>query len=414
VLAACGGDGDSAAALPDPVLSDSAGVVVVTHPAGILTDPDGPAAPFAPDFAEGPALSIGVEEGDAAFQFTSPVGAARLADGTIVVLDRQSRELRFFGDGGRHLRTRGGQGDGPGEFRNPSALHHLEGDTLLVIDLQQQRLHWFGPAGDFVRDASVSSLGLDHRMSSATPDGAGGLLLLGAVPLGGDGSLPPSGRIRADVQLLHLARGQDAPALLGSFPGSETELRITSSGGELTSIEVLTLPWMALLLSAPASSGMWTADGVTHELLLRGAEAGSGSSRALVARVVRFSDPPRPFDAAVRDTIERAELEAAASEAVRDALRERHRNLEVPATVPPVADLFGDREGRIWIAPSVLPFRPLPGGLGRDVGRWLVLDQEGMALGWVSFPERGRPLWASDEGLLRVRFDELEIPYIEW
>jgi hypothetical protein len=147
--------------LPEPVVSDSAGVAIVTLPAGTLSDPDGIRAPFAPDFATGPALTIGVLEGDPAYQFTNPVGAARLNDGTIAVLDRQSRELRFYDADGVHLRTTGGAGDGPGEFRTPASLHHLEGDTLLVLDTQQQRLHWFSPGGDFVRDASGSALGLD-------------------------------------------------------------------------------------------------------------------------------------------------------------------------------------------------------------------------------------------------------------
>jgi hypothetical protein len=355
-----------------------------------------------------------VLEGGAAYQFTNPVGAARLADGTIAVLDRQSRELRFFDADGSHLRTTGGAGDGPGEFRAPVALHHLDGDTLLVFDTQQQRLHWFSPGGGFVRDASVSALGLDGRASGVVPDGSGGLLFLSATQLGGPGGPPTSGRIRGDVRLIHLAAGQEAPRTLDTFPGSESELRIASSGGDITAIEIMNLPWMARLLSAPATVGMWTADGVSSDVILRGAEPGSGSPRSPVTRVVRFSDPPRPFDTAVRDTIERAELDAAADDAARDAIRERHRALEYPATVPPVADLFVDREGRLWIAPTVVPFRALPGGLGRDVRRWFVVEGDGLPVGWVEFPERGRPLWVSDEGMLRVRFDDLDVPYVEW
>jgi hypothetical protein len=82
------------------------------------------------------------------------------------------------------------------------------------------------------------------------PTHHGGLLFLSAMQLGVDGGLPTSGRIRADVELMRLEAGEESPRSLGTFPGSESELRVASSGGDITAIEIMNFPWMARLLTA--------------------------------------------------------------------------------------------------------------------------------------------------------------------
>lgn len=62
------------------------------------------------------------------------VGAERLTDGSVVVLDAGSGLLRWFDADGALRVGVGGLGEGPAEFRSPSALVASGGDTVAVWD----------------------------------------------------------------------------------------------------------------------------------------------------------------------------------------------------------------------------------------------------------------------------------------
>lgn len=426
-LGGCGGGGDAGMAFLEPVVRDSSGVRVVEHPAGVLSgfglgsgsspgsDIDRQLlATFAPDLDRGPALRIGVVEGDEAYQFTNPVAGARLSDGTLVVVDRQTRSIRFFDAQGQHLRSAGGQGGGPGEFQNPTLLHRLAGDTLVVLDTQQQRLHWFGPDGRFVRDAGVgpnaTGEGLAGRAGWAGPAPQGGLFLtLNETMMPGPDLT--SGVIRSDALLVH--RSPDGSSQgLGMVPGAEVEIMANYSQGELTMVEVRSYWFHARQMLVAGGGGVWQADGVRPEVRRFGGAA--STDEALPQLVVRFMDPPRLLTRALRDTVEQAALDAASDDEVRERLRGVHASTPYPEQVPPISDLFGDAEGRLWVAPTRFPIRNLPQGMGRASTHWLVISPDGMPAGWVELPPESRPLWASDAGVLLVRLDELDVPYVEW
>jgi len=66
--------------------------------------------------ADEPVLSIGVRGEDEAHELFGVSGAARLADGSIVVGERWGLRVQRFGPTGEHLWSRGQLGDGPGDF----------------------------------------------------------------------------------------------------------------------------------------------------------------------------------------------------------------------------------------------------------------------------------------------------------
>jgi hypothetical protein len=389
-------------------VADSAGVTVVTYGAGTLSAPEDARtpAPFAPDLQAGPSLSIGTVSGEAAYQFTNPVGAVRLSHGGFAVVDRQSRELRYFDAEGAHLATVGGRGDGPGEFQTPSGLRRLEGDSLFLFDTGQQRAHWLAPGGGTVRDASTAVLGLEQRATELVPLGDDGFLAMGGGAIGGGGRPPTSGRIRPEVSVHHAAPDGTSREV-ARFPGAETDLEVTAASGEIMSVSIMTPPFAARLITAPGTAGFWTSDGVVPEVVLRDAEGP-------MARLLRFSDPPRPFDAGQRQAVETAALEAAPDEATRERWREGFSTRTYPEILPPISDLFTDAEGRLWIAPTEVPIQNLPAGMGRAAQWWFVVEPEGEPVGWVELPPRTRPLWASDAGVLTVRLDALDVPFVEW
>jgi hypothetical protein len=93
---------------------DRAGTVSFRDSAGVTIAENAPAAAQAAALwtIEEPALlTIGVLEGDSAYQFYHVGGAALLTDGRIAILDAGSRELRFFASDGRHEIGRIGEAD---------------------------------------------------------------------------------------------------------------------------------------------------------------------------------------------------------------------------------------------------------------------------------------------------------------
>lgn len=162
------------------------------------------AAPSVPTWhaSERPVLTIGADEGPAAYQFHDIAGARRTEDGTLVVADRGSKGIRVFDAEGRHLRTMGGAGGGPGEFRGLGRIFLLSGDSVAAWDSQESRLTVFAPGGDVARTETLPLPGTAGSVEVILEDGtliarAGVdiMALIGASP--GERRLPVTHLVRA-------------------------------------------------------------------------------------------------------------------------------------------------------------------------------------------------------------------------
>ncbi len=98
-----------------------------------------------------PDVTIGVIAGSEELQLFGVFGAMRLTDGTIVLVDQGSRQIRFYDQSGAFLRAAGRAGEGPGEFRNAFYLWRTGGDTIWVGDYRPWRFNVFTSDGTFVR-----------------------------------------------------------------------------------------------------------------------------------------------------------------------------------------------------------------------------------------------------------------------
>ena len=102
-------------------------------------------------FSEEPVLVIGDDEEDDNQWFSKIRGMGRLSDGSVVVVDRASAEVRIYDASGRHLRSMGQRGEGPGEFTDPYLLWVTAGDTLWVGNTHPRSYTVFTAQGQFVR-----------------------------------------------------------------------------------------------------------------------------------------------------------------------------------------------------------------------------------------------------------------------
>lgn len=147
---------DSAPSPSETTAVDSAGVRLVTWPAG----------PRDTIRVSDEVLTIGAE-GDTLYQFTRVSAVEALSDGRIVVGDGGVNEVRYYGPDGTWQATVGGRGEGPSEIGFLSSAQRWKGDTLVVLDPRNRRFALFSPEPAFARTARWP------EGTSPMPEGAG-------------------------------------------------------------------------------------------------------------------------------------------------------------------------------------------------------------------------------------------------
>jgi hypothetical protein len=187
LLVACGG-GDSTANLAsgpiDPVRSDSAGVVLLSHEAGAFDR--------APRITLDSAVIAEIQGSaeDESADISTIIPTLFLPDGRLVGRDRQRQVIVVFGADGSERQEFGRQGSGPGEYGFLGGMVPTDNGDLLVHDFRNGRLSRFNPA-----------TGPGEEYPLAQPIGAGGsqpvgmvggkILMFGMNFQGGDTPVPP-------------------------------------------------------------------------------------------------------------------------------------------------------------------------------------------------------------------------------
>lgn len=101
-------------------------------------------------------LDLGTADGEEPYLFDRVENAVRLGDGTIVVANAGTQQIRWFDSTGRFVRTVGRKGGGPGEFGVGSRMHLWvtpEG-RLAADDHQARRAHLLDLEGRFLATMS--------------------------------------------------------------------------------------------------------------------------------------------------------------------------------------------------------------------------------------------------------------------
>ena len=134
----------------------------------------GSEAPRDPDLvlANEPLMRIGLIDGPLEYLFGNVTGAMRLEDGSIVVTDEQSYEVRRYDGNGRHLWTSGRQGEGPGEYGGLWLLRGCPGAAITVFDWHLDRITELDLDGRVTDTRALNVVGVNpYGAPACSPDG---------------------------------------------------------------------------------------------------------------------------------------------------------------------------------------------------------------------------------------------------
>jgi hypothetical protein len=364
LLAACG-DADSGPATL--VQRDSAGVRIVENPRP--ADDGGPLWRVAAE----PETEIGVADGGQAYTLSRVVRALQLRDGGVVLADEDSREIRFFDAGGKHVRSVGRRGGGPGEFQSLSGLARFRGDSLAAWDNRAGRLSILAPDGRFARAVTPRELAMYPRFFGAFADGSW-LVSPGFNP-GSMFNSDRAGEHRTTLTLLRMGPEGELLDTLGSFPGLEV---IASRQGIVASNDRVVFGRDFEV--AVGNAHVYGGD--TDRFEVR-----AFSKAGAVERVVRLARAPvRVTDTHVELNAEK-EAEGAKTEfasmspGMRAAMEQAAAaKTEIPhrPTFPAFARILVDDRDNVWVADYPAP--------GATRVQWRIFDPSGVARGFVDVP----------------------------
>lgn len=336
---------DAAPPTTTPTLRDSADVRIAENP----RPPEGSRLGW--EIGPEPTVTIGAADGEDAYLFHQLWKAVTLADGSIVVADGVSNEVRKFDADGVHLTTWGGFGEGPGEFDELRAVARWRGDSIAAWDHFPHRgVSIFDSDGNLGRVVALGMGQADRDIVLLR----GGAFLADHWLRRGDGS-----GLRSQEQVFEI-RGADGVRIASLPP---------LVGREFYEFRNRGMPvWTNTVFTRSVQAAAWRDLAVVsrnHVYELR-AYAPDGALR----RIVRVDREPIPV-----------------TEPLIELMREERGggahfdDMPHPETLPAFGTVMSDALDHLWVREYTVPGQP---GLQR---LWTVFDPEGRVLGLVEMPE---------------------------
>lgn len=387
ILGACAAD----ATTRNAVVRDSAGIAIVEIHASL---PDEGALQLGAE----PLVDIGVVDGAPEYQFYRVVGAGRLSDGRIAVLNAGTQQVRFYDADGRYLSASGGQGGGPGELRYPAHLQIATGDSIIV---------WEGPLGPrSVFDAAgayVDRLTLDRAMIMA---GLATHFSEGFTPLDGESVLLTAyERQREDFTLRDDLFRPVLGYLRVSFDGTRIDTlgwyggipqKYVDVGGSRRPVTMM-LGYHAQVAAGGRPLRIYTGDTERFDIRVF-------DDDARLLRIIRRTAPPPPIDPQHVELVRRERLEWAEQRSGREEMERMLAVSPVAPHYPAFSGLRTDVHGRLWVEEYAPP--------GSDTTRLTAFDDDGREAGTIALPPSFRPLEIGDDYILGVFTDDLDVEHI--
>ncbi|WP_419936288.1 hypothetical protein [Candidatus Palauibacter sp.] len=352
------------------------------------------AAPRGPDLtlAGEPLVRIGIVDGPVEYIFGNVTGAVRLADGSIVVADEQSANLRRYDASGRHLWTSGRSGEGPGEYGGLWLVRGCAGVPVTVFDWQQDRSTELDVAGNVLATRSLVPLGAHpYGAPVCSPDGR-----LVFTPWPDDmGASYEEDLAEGDVYRWHTAlvsvEGDSVVTLRSGIPGAERFFIQAGSSGPRD--------WGKDVEFTPVSSGVWYGTADDYELAHL-------DWTGRVTRVARWAGPDLTVTGERVDAYREAWLARYDDpEARRNFEREYWPDTrdQLPERFPAYEALVALPDGAFWVKTHAW-LAP-----GEELH---LLDANGAWLRRLTLPGGATVLDAGRDWVLLRQRDELDVPTV--
>ncbi len=369
--------GDSDA--PLVVQRDSAGVQIVEAMRPLWGDAD--AWSIEPD----PLVDLTLSGSGTSHEFFRVRDVKQRPDGSVVVADRGSQEVRLYSSGGEFLGSVGGAGDGPGEFRNLWKLEPAAED-ILALD-QRGRITVFAADLGPTRTFDVAARAFDlHDLGDGT---------VVVEVFSYTETAPGTQVIRSSAALLRYDLSGALIDSLGEIAGYEDVSRVIDDRP----------------ISGPplfAGEGHLAAN---HDVILHGSadlmEVRELSVTGDVVRILRIPDYPLSLtdEEVTAEREAQFDMELPPGATFPPFMRQFIEELPTPAARPAYSDILVDPSGAIWL-------ELYRGRSEQDRPQaWLVLDADGTWLGTVDVPNDFAVMDITMDAVLGVWRDELDVEH---
>lgn len=331
-------------------------------------------------------------------------------DGSTLIFDSATDEVRRFDGEGHFLNRIGGPGEGPGEFRSAGSLGMLPGDTVWIRNLSPPYFAFFQPDGTFLRQQAVDFERIGWTGMPLAPEAllSGGSSLWIEVPeLGGpdtttmvpivirspeeeegDADTIASRRLPSGVRIPGVGTRSLGPDRAPPFHD------VIPDGSE-----VIVADW-------GPSAGVDSATVVLRRFDADGELARSGT--------VRFAPVPIPpgtadsiYSAAedsIRALVTRTQelLPRNPPEVPPDLGQVIRSGLDLEGQFAPIRGLMVGSDHSVWLART----------LGASRTEWIALDETGDPLVRVTVPEGESLRAATRSGIWTTHTDEFDVRYV--
>ena len=342
-----------------------------------------------------PVLSIGLLEGPNEYLLAGINAGARLADGSVVVSDRQHFRVQRFSAQGKHLWSRGREGEGPGEFEYVRIAEGCASEeSIVVYDIWSTRVYVYDVEGNLVNEYQFRYNGQPLRDFACAPGGRLGFMG-SSVGMGEEG-VEPGELFRALLSLGTSELGNTATTTLRErIPGREQ--RLLGPGDSMPGSI-----WAHDVVLAATDQGLWLGTSEDYEVELIG---WTGET----IRRIRWEGPDL---AVTQEDVDR----------YRGTQEERYRDDDdpdwrarfesfwewqseiVPEEFPAYHRLLVGDDGVLWVQDYVRP---------GERSEWFGFDPEGRWVRTLVLPVRTYLLDVGDDWALVRTLDDLGVQRVE-
>ena len=292
-----------------------------------------------------PAFTIGVLDGEPAYEFGSIKNVTQLTNGMIVVLEGRGEaayEFRFFDSTGKHVATHGRSGMGPGEFRWVNFFGGVGGDTIVAVDFPARRISWLSASAGYLRSSMVDEPRFKQLLGEDVSNVAEGM-----VPLG-DSLFATQAHRRRENAASHFGGRYTQYDIVDLAAGAAMRIAQYDEGGAEARLELSTGPsFMSTEIETPI--GVHVVDRSRRQLCAattRVTQLVCADSKG-TRRIVRWQHTPVEFTADDRREIE-DRIRAATYYGPGDADK-IIAAFVWPTHYNPIRALQIDADGNIWV-----------------------------------------------------------------